>query len=107
MIIGDLAIYAGIVGIILYLCIIIIRHTGNTSRMAEGVRKCEERIAAAETRLRDLHAEYDEKSPHVDAIVKRVLGLREKRDRLEIEYQDLLAKSQEREIHIKSGSRGG
>ena len=105
MIIGDLALYGGIVGIILYICIMVIRHTTQLGRMTDVLRKYEERIAVLRSRREELLAQHRELSPQVDGLVKRVLHLRETRDRLQIQFQDMQAASRQRDIVIKTSSR--
>lgn len=102
MIIGDLALYAGIVGIILYVCILTIRHTTRIGKLTDNLRKHDDHITALKARKEDLVAQHRLKHPEVDALVKRVLELRESRDRLQVQYNDLLASAEERTIEIKT-----
>ena len=102
MIFGDLAFYGGIVGIILYICVIVIGHTTRISKLVDVVRKYDDRIAALSSRKQELTAIHHDKQPQVDALLKRVLELREMRDRLQIQLEDMQASVSERKIEIKS-----
>ena len=102
MILGDLAFYAGIIGIIIYLCLMVIRYTTTAGTLKESEKKCADRIEHLKQRVAELRQERDHMQPEVDQLLEKGIGLREVRDRLQIQYEEMQEKSHAREIHIKT-----
>ena len=102
---GDLAFYVGIVGIIIYLCLMIIRYTMTSGKISEAGKRYEERITYLQQKVEELRAERDQKNPEVDEIVEKVVGLRETRDKLQIQYEEMLEQTRERGFEIKTKVR--
>lgn len=103
---GDLAFYAGILGITIYLCLMVIRQTGHTGRIGEAIKKYENAIASLQSQQVELKANRQEKQPDVDELLSRVLELRELRDRLQTQYEELQDQVRERDIDIRMKTRG-
>ena len=104
--IGDLAYYAGLLGLVMYGCLMVIRQAGRTGKLSDSIRQYETRIAALQQSLAELRAARDEKAPRIDDILQRVIELRDRRDKLQIAYEDMQAKASDRDIQIKASSRG-
>lgn len=102
---GDMAFVIGAIGMIIYLCLITIRFTSQSSRLKTAIRAYDgrlERLTHALAELREQRAAMD---PAVDRLVTRMIELRETRDRLSLQYEEMVARSREREIHIKYQAR--
>ena len=104
--IGDLLCYAGLLGLVIYGCFLVIRQGGCTGKLADAIRQYEDRIATLQRRLTELRAARDEKSPGVDDLLQRVIELRDRRDKLQIAYEEMQAEARGRNIPIKTASRG-
>ena len=102
---GDLAFYIGIVGIIMYLCLMIIRYTMNAGKIVAACKRYDERALQLQQKVDELCAERDRKNPQVDELIEKVVGLRETRDRLQTEYEGMGESSQDRDIEIKTNVR--
>lgn len=105
MIVGDLAFYIGIVGIILYLCLMIIRYTMNSTKIVEACKRYDERTAQLQQKVDELRAERDQKSPQVDELVATVVSLRQRRDALQTQYEETAHIRRDRDIEIKTNAR--
>ena len=103
---GDLAFYAGILGITIYLCLMVIKHTGHASKMSEAIKKYEDAIASLQSQQTELKATRQEKQPQVDELLASVLELRQQRDQLQIQYEELQDRAKERSIDIQVKPRG-
>jgi len=104
MMLGDLAFYAGILGITIYLCLMVIKHTGHTSKISDSIKRYERAIASLQEQQSQLKATRQENQPEVNGLLSRVLELRESRDQLQIRYEELQdqAKTGDRDIQVKS-----
>ncbi|MFH1567968.1 MAG: hypothetical protein ABIL09_08190 [Gemmatimonadota bacterium] len=103
---GDLAFYAGILGITMYLCLMVIKHTSQSGKITEAIKRYEDSIASLAQQLEALKAARSQKQPTVDGLVSRVVELRALRDRLQIQLEDLQARVKERDTDIHVKSRG-
>ena len=101
---GDLAVSVGVVGITIYLCLMVIKHTNYAGRTREAITKYEKAIASLQDQHTRLKATWEEKQPEVDALLDRVLELRALRDQLHIGFEELKgqAKERTRDIRVKS-----
>ena len=104
--IGDLVYYAGILGLVIYGCFMVIRQAGRTGKLADTIRQYDERIARLQQRRTELRAARDEKSPGVEDLLQQVIDLRGRRDRLQIAYEEMETKARDRDIPIKMSTRG-
>jgi|GEM_PF-3377449 hypothetical protein len=102
MILGDLAFYAGISGIILYLCLMVIRNTTAVGTLREKEKKCGERAEHLKQKVVALRRKRDKMGPDVDRLLEQMIGLREVRDQLHMQYEEMQEKGRAREIHIKT-----
>ena len=106
MLIGDLAYSAGVLGLVVYGCFLVIRQAGRTGKLSDAIRRNENRITSLQQRMGELRVERAEKTPGVDDLLQRVIELRERRDKLQIAYEEMQARALDRDIHIKMTSRG-
>ncbi|MEW6753279.1 MAG: hypothetical protein AB1505_20205 [Candidatus Latescibacterota bacterium] len=102
---GDLSFLIGTIGVVIYLCLIVVRHTGQASRLKTAVQRQTEQLQRLEQRRAELRQRQAEMDPQVDSLLARLIELRGERDRLQIQYEEMVARSQEREIHIGFGRR--
>ena len=98
---GDLAFLIGTVGIVIYICLIIIRFTNRAGKVKRRIKQYEEQAARLQERIEELKKQREAIHPQVDALVNRVVELREVRDRLQFQYKEMIERSREREIHIR------
>ena len=106
MALGDLAFYAGIVGIVIYLCLMATKHAGRAGKLTEAIQKYTETSAELQHRLAELESKRDEQAPVVDDLLAKVVELRGVRDQLQIQYEDMQAKVRGKEINVRKASRG-
>jgi hypothetical protein len=102
---GNIAFVIGAIGVIIYLCLVTIRFTSQASRLKTAARAYDgrlERLARTLAELQERRAAID---PLVDQLVTRMIELRETRDRLSLQFGEMVARSREREIHIKYQAR--
>ena len=104
--IGDLAYYAGVLGLVIYCCFLVVRQAGRTGKLTDAIRQYDERIARLHQRREELRAARDEKSPGIDGLLQEVIDLRAERDRLQIQYEEMEAKASERDRPIKMSTHG-
>ena len=102
---GDLAFVIGTLGVIVYLCLIIIRYTSQASQLKTAIQRYESQIARLQQRLGELQEKREAIDPEVDTLVDQVVEQRAIRDRLHFRYEDMVARSRQREIHIKYDPR--
>lgn len=98
---GDMAFVIGTIGMIIYLCLITIRFTSQSSRVKAAIRTYDEGLGRLNRALAELQGKRAALDPDVDVLVTRMIALRETRDRLSLQYEEMVARSREREIHIK------
>ena len=91
MLLGDLAFYAGILGITIYLCLMTIKHTGHTGKINDTIKKYEGAIASLQEQQAHLKSARQDKQPEVDGLLSRVMELREMRDQLQVALIELAA----------------
>ena len=99
-ILGNLALVVGTVGMVIYLCLITVRFASKASVLKATTVTVEERLARAANALAALQQQRAAIDPAVDALLGRMIDLRETRDRLSLQYQEMVARSREREINI-------
>ncbi|MFA6110794.1 MAG: hypothetical protein WDA75_18700 [Candidatus Latescibacterota bacterium] len=97
---GDMAFVIGAIGMIIYLCLITIRFTSQASRVKVAIHTYDESIERLKCALAELHEKRAALDPDVDVLVTRMISLRETRDRLSLQYGEMVARSREREINI-------
>ena len=105
MILGDLAFYIGIVGIIIFLCLMIIRFTMSSGKISETVKRYEERGVRLQEKVQELQEKRDQMNPEVDELIEKVVNLRETRDTLQTQYEDMIEETTTRDIQIKTKVR--
>lgn len=98
---GDLAFLIGTIGIVIYMCLIIIRFTTQSGKVKAGIKKYEDQIVRLKEKIAELKEQRDASNPEVDELVNKVIGLREQRDKLFFRYEEMVDKSRERDINIK------
>ena len=103
---GDFAFYAGILGITMYLCLMVIQNTSRSGKVTEHIKKYDAAIAALQQQLQELDQVRGERQPGVDELIARVVELRGQRDRLQVQYEELQDRAQDRQINIQTKQRG-
>jgi capsule polysaccharide export protein KpsE/RkpR len=93
----DLVLMLGLVGIIIYLCSMLIGHTSQSSRVTEAQKKYDREIARLEPRVEEWKAQRGEKNPQMDALIARMLALRLERDQWCRQCEERKEKAQARE----------
>ena len=86
----------GILGLAIYTCLIVVRHTRFAGLLVEKSKKYENVVRALESNVDEFKAQKQEKIPQLDELMRKVLALREKRDQLLQKYGEIengLAKS--------------
>lgn len=102
---GDLAFLIGTIGVIIYMCLITVRYTSKASQLKTAIQRFESQTGRLEQRIGALKEQREVVDPEVDVLVNKVVGLREIRDKLQFKYEDMEAKSRQREINIKYNAR--
>ena len=98
---GDLSFIIGTIGIVIYMCLIIIRFTTQAGKIQTAIKKYEERTVKLQEKLKELKERRSTMDPEVDKLVEQMIEGRSRRDKLQMQYEDMVAKSQERDINIK------
>jgi len=101
MIFGDLAFIMGIIGIVIYLCLILIRFTTNSGKIVAIGKRYDEEIVRLKQRIKEWKKELDEINPQMNALVSKMVELREIRDQLYFQYEAMVEEAQERKVSIK------
>ena len=73
--------------------------------MTTAIKRYEDQIVSLRPRIAELKEKWDQANPEVSKLVSKVVELREVRDKLQFQYDEMVAKSQEREINIKYNVR--
>ena len=98
--IGDLAIGLGFVGLITYLCFLLIRFSSRSGRLKTTIDQYEE----VSIRLRAQNAELEQQcaatSPELDDLVSRAIDVRSRRDRLSRTLEEMQERVEERDREI-------
>ena len=99
---GDLAFVIGAIGVVVYLCLIVIRYVTAAAKVREAIQRTTTQNAGLEQRLAELRQRRDAADPEVNVLLARVVALREERDRLTFALEEMVARSRERDIQIKT-----
>lgn len=103
---GDLAFVAGAIGIFIYICLIVVRYANQASQISEKAGKYESEIQRLQQRFRELKEQRAVVAPEIDAVVAQMVELRDERDRLQVQYEEMQVDSQRRDIDIKTKRLG-
>lgn len=98
---GDIAFLIGTIGVVIYLCLIVIRYTSQASRLKAIIRQYEEQLYRVRQKIEELEQKRAAQDPEVNRLLNQMIALRELRDRLSFQYEEMVARSREREIRIK------
>ena len=98
---GDMAFIIGTIGILIFMCLNIIRFTTQSGKVKTRIKKYEAPIIRLQQKIEELKEQRDAANPEVDKVVKEVIALRAVRDKLFYRYEEMVAKSKERDINIK------
>jgi hypothetical protein len=91
----------GIIALVISACLILVRHARLAGRLVEGARKQEEGAKVLEGKIGELRAQKTEKEPQLEELLQRTIDLREQRDQLLNQYNEIeesLEKKREREL---------
>jgi uncharacterized coiled-coil DUF342 family protein len=102
MFLGDLAFIGGIIGLFIYACLIVVRHASRASRIAEKAGRYESEIQRLRRRRDELKAEHETLSPQVNQTLERLIEQRNARDKLQMQYEDMVSASRTRTVEIKT-----
>ncbi|MFT5089242.1 MAG: ABC-type phosphate transport system auxiliary subunit [Candidatus Latescibacterota bacterium] len=102
MLIGDIAFIVGSIGLFIYICMIIVKHATQAGKLSDRTRRYEGEGERLRIQREELQQQRSEAQPKMDEIITKVIALREERDRLLIQYEDMQAEAHSRQIVIKS-----
>ena len=102
---GDLALGIGFVGLIVYLCMMVVRFSGRASGLATSIRRHEESIARLRSQVQELKQHSEEVSPQVDEVVGRMIELRNLRDHLCMRLDEMHEKTRDPDVEIRMKQR--
>ena len=102
---GDLAFIIGTIGVIIYICLIVIRYTSRSAQFKTAIQRYEGQIGRLQERIAELKEQEEGIGPEVDSLVDRMIKLREIRDKLHFRYEDMVDRSRQREIDIRYNAR--
>ena len=102
MILGDLTFVAGAIGLFIYMCLIVVKHTNRAGQMAEKKRRYQGENDRLRLRRKELKIARDELNPQVDEVMVQMIALRDERDRLQLKYEEIVETARTRVIQIKT-----
>lgn len=101
-VLGDMSVAVGLIGTVIYLCLIVIRFVTHAGKLKESIKGYDAQVLRLEEKLRSLKARHSEKDPEVNALLAALIDRRAKRDRLRQQYEEMEAKTRERQINIRA-----
>ncbi len=102
MTIGDLTFVAGTIGLFIYMCLIVVKHTNGAGKIAEKKRRYDAENERLSLRRKELKVSRDELNPQVDEVMVQMIALRDERDRLQLQYEEMVETARRRDIQIKT-----
>ena len=87
---AELAPYViGCVGIIMFVCVIMIQYSQKATKLREGIKHYDDAVSRFMSSIAELNHQKDQIQPQYEELVATLVDLREQRDKLQHEHTTL------------------